>query len=142
METPGIIVLVLTGLLLIRLLAGALDGDRLRDYLANRDCELLAREWRPFAPGWFGSGHARLYAIEYRDAIGQRCRAIARTSAFSGVYLTEQEVVAPAERVASEERSIASGTAPGAIDPEAPSEELTRLRAENARLRAQLERES
>ena len=77
----------------IRLIAGSFDGRRVERYLRDMDCELIGKCWDPFGPGWFGSKYSRIYAITYRDRDGRVHRAHVKTSAMSGVYLTNDRIV-------------------------------------------------
>ncbi len=99
-----------------RLVAGGFDGDRVEAYVQQRGWELVDRSWDPFGPGWFGEKDSRIYQIVYRDERGDLHRAHVKTSMFSGVYLTNDEVV---------ESGAPDSPATGAGD----------LEAENARLR-------
>ncbi|MCA8977229.1 MAG: hypothetical protein KDC98_21080 [Planctomycetes bacterium] len=118
----AIIAAILVFVLGLRLLAGALDGRRIRHYLTRRGARLTGKRWTPFGKGWFGGGSERIYAIEYEDRAGCRHAATVKTSMITGVFLTEDRVVEVAT----------SGAVPGS--------ELERLRAENERLRAENER--
>lgn len=121
MEPAGIVAIVIAVALGARLIAGAMDGDRIDNYMQERGCRILAKSWTPFGEGWVGERNARIYEIDYEDQDGRRHRAGVKTSLFSGVYLTNDRILsAPddAERI----------------------DELERLRQENERLRASLER--
>ena len=76
-----------------RLIAGGFDGDRVEAYVRSRGWELVDRSWDPFGPGWFGEKDSRIYQIVYRDERGDVHRAHVKTAMFSGVYLTNDEVV-------------------------------------------------
>jgi hypothetical protein len=110
----GIAFVALLLALLFRLIAGGFDADRVEAYVKERGWELVDRSWDPFGPGWFGEKDARIYRIVYRDTEGHTHRAHVKTSMFSGVYLTNDEVV---------ERAGAAGDD---------------LAAENERLRARI----
>lgn len=106
----------------VRLAAGGMDGDRIAGYLRSRGCVLRRKVWTPFGRGWFGDKNDRIYAIEYDDQDGNRRRATAKTSMFAGVYLTDDELVRAA---------APSGEPPATV---------AGLRAENEALRAEVER--
>ncbi len=110
------ILLAAAGAVAIRLMAGGFDGDRVEAYVQQRGWELVDRSWDPFGPGWFGEEDSRIYRIVYRDERGDTHRAHVKTSMFSGVYLTNDEVVE-------------SGA------PDSPATEAGDLEAENAQLR-------
>ena len=89
----GFIVLAIV----IRLIAGSFDGERVERYVRKQGWELVDRSWNPFGPGWFGEKDSRIYQIIYRDQQGNVHRAHVKTSMLSGVYLTNDQVVQPAE---------------------------------------------
>ncbi len=79
--------------IVIRLMAGSFDGDRVEQYVRDRGGELLDKSWDPFGPGWFGEKNDRIYEIVYRDRAGMVHRAHVKTSMFSGVYLTRDRII-------------------------------------------------
>ncbi|MFN3148622.1 hypothetical protein [Bremerella sp.] len=79
--------------LMIRLLAGSLDRDRVRQYITSIGGELLESHWAPFGPGWFGEKNDRIYSVRYRDRDGCIHKAHVKTSMMSGVYLTNDTIV-------------------------------------------------
>ncbi|MBC2594139.1 hypothetical protein H5P28_07670 [Ruficoccus amylovorans] len=79
--------------LIIRLVAGSLDDDRVEQYVRDMGGELLDKSWAPFGPGWFGEKNDRIYEIVYRDRAGLVHRAHVKTSMFSGVYLTRDRII-------------------------------------------------
>jgi len=76
-----------------RFVAGSFDGDRVKRYIDEKGWELVDCSWAPFGPGWFGEKDSRIYEILYRDERGSLHRAHVKTSWFSGVYLTNDQVV-------------------------------------------------
>ena len=101
-------------IVVIRLMAGAIDGERVERYLDERGWKLVERRWEPFGPGWTGEKDSRIYRIAYRDERGRLHRAHVKTAMFSGVYLTEDQVVkekdppaqTSAESLAAENRRL------------------------------------
>ncbi|HOX05398.1 MAG TPA: hypothetical protein PK280_03270 [Planctomycetota bacterium] len=85
----GFIVLVVV----IRLLAGSLDGGRIESYVKENGWELIDRSWDPLGPGWFGEKDSRIYQVVYKDRQGNVHRAHVKTSMLSGVYFTNDEIV-------------------------------------------------
>ena len=79
--------------IVIRLVAGSFDGDRVEAYVRGKGWELVDRSWNPLGPGWFGEKNARIYRIMYRDTQGNLHHAHVKTSMLSGVYLTNDEIV-------------------------------------------------
>lgn len=94
MEPVIIVVGVIILAIVIRLIAGAFDGDRVEQYIRDIGGELIDRSWDPFGPGWFGEKDSRIYEIVYRDRDGRTHRAHVKTSMMSGVYLTNDRIVA------------------------------------------------
>ena len=141
MEVAVGITLVIGLAVAVRVAAGALDGGRIRDYFTARGCRLLWHRWTPFGPGWFGAHSSRLYAIEYLDRSGHRWAAACKTNMLAGVYISNERLVEMADpaRVSPIANTPTAVTqAAGPANPNAT--ELERLRAENAALRAQLQR--
>lgn len=120
--TFGVVVAVILVAVVFRLLAGGLDGERVDAYFARRGCKVVDRSWAPFGTGWFGERDARIYEVVYVDEQGSTRRATVKTSMFSGVYLTDDRVVE---------------SAPGGA-----ADDVALLRAENERLRAELDKRS
>ena len=90
----AIVIFGVIGLAVVfRLIAGSFDGERVEQYLRERDCELIDKSWDPFGPGWFGEKDSRIYEVVYRDRDGRVHRAHAKTSMMSGVYLTNDRIV-------------------------------------------------
>lgn len=117
------LLLLVAAALGLRLIAGALDGSRIDGYFRERGGRVVSRHWSPFGRGWFGERSDRIYEVVYEDRHGQRRRATVKTSMFTGVYLTEDRAV---------HRRADAAAAQG--------DEVQTLRAENARLKAELTR--
>ena len=88
-QFPFIVFAVLALAVLIRLIAGSLDRERIRKYVEDRGGTILEIRWDPFGPGWFGSRNERIYAVSYRDCDGNTHDAHCKTSLWSGVYFTD-----------------------------------------------------
>lgn len=65
----------------------------MKEYFAARGETLISFELEPFGPGWFGERDSRIFSIRYRDRDQKLHAAFAKTSMFSGVYLTEDRVI-------------------------------------------------
>jgi hypothetical protein len=103
MEAFGIFVILAVIAIVIRLIAGSFDGERVESYISAMGGELLDRSWDPLGPGWYGEKDSRIYAIVYRDKLGRVHRAHVKTSMLSGVYLTNDEIMAePDSRIPQE----------------------------------------
>ena len=91
---PAFIIFLMIGLaIVIRLVAGSFDGDRVEQHIRDIGGELVDRSWDPFGPGWFGEKDSRIYQIIYRDRDGRLHRAHVKTAMMSGVYLTNDQVI-------------------------------------------------
>jgi hypothetical protein len=76
----------------IRIAAGFADHDRIRHYIRKRRGQVLSIHWSPFGPGWFGNKGPRIYHVRYQDADGRTHDAACKTSLFSGVYFTQDDI--------------------------------------------------
>jgi hypothetical protein len=112
-----IVPLVLVAIVAIRFLADRADRTRIRADVEGRGGEVIDITWKPFGRGWFGEKSDRVYLVEWLDDVRRTHTSWCKTSAFSGVYWTEE------------------GAPSGG-----PARELDALRDENRRLRAELER--
>jgi hypothetical protein len=92
-----VIVLFAGFAIVIRLMAGSMDGGRVAKYIASRGGKVLQSHWTPFGRGWFGEKNDRIYEVRYVDADGNVHEATCKTSMFSGVYFTEDRIVRTAE---------------------------------------------
>lgn len=79
--------------IVVRLIAGSFDGDRVEKYIRDMGGELIDKSWDPLGPGWAGEKDSRIYEIVYRDRGGQMHRAHVKTSMMSGVYLTNDRII-------------------------------------------------
>lgn len=109
--------------IVIRLAAGGMDHDRIKQYVEECGGTVLDSNWSPFGPGWFGEKSDRIYGVRYLDRDGNEHEAHCKTSMWTGVYFTEDRIVKYAERPAP-----------------APTPKESALEAENRRLREELER--
>ena len=107
--------------LLFRFGAGSMDQDRVSQYVEERGGKFISADWAPFGPGWFGEKSDRIYQVRYLDRDGNEHEAYAKTSMWTGVYLTEDRIVQYAKHLVNEK-------------------EVESLEDENARLRAELDR--
>ena len=116
-----IVAFIVVGVL-IRLMAGGADHERIRAYVRERGGAVHSIQWAPFGRGWFGDKSDRIYVVHYTDANGDAHEASCKTSMFSGVYFTEDRIVSRARHTPERE------------------DESEDLRAENERLREELRR--
>lgn len=87
-----LIVVAVAVVIVIRLLAGSIDTDRIGSYVRKQGGTLLSKSWDPLGPGWYGEKDSRIYKIAYRDQDGNTHEAHVKTSMLSGVYLTNDRV--------------------------------------------------
>jgi hypothetical protein len=93
---PVVIVIAIV----IRLAAGGMDHDRIKQYAEERGGKVIDSNWSPFGPGWFGEKSDRIYGVRYLDKDGNEHEAHSRTSMWTGVYFTEDRIVKYADRPA------------------------------------------
>lgn len=117
----------------IRLIAGVFDEDRVKEYIENRGGELISKEWDPMGKGWFGEQNDRIYFIKYIDKDGNKHEASVKTSTFSGVYFTEDEIVEYASARPKEHENIKSEISLN-VDMD-----VEKLKAENEKLKKEIE---
>lgn len=86
----GIAILVGTG---SYFLIQYLDTKRMRDYFLGRGEVLVSSDWQLFGPGWVGERDSRIYSIRYKDRQEKLHMAFAKTSLFSGVFITDDRVM-------------------------------------------------
>ena len=94
MEVVGIFIFFIIVAIAGRLIAGGFDGGRVEQYVRDQGWTLVDKSWAPFGPGWFGEKSDRIYEIVFEDQEGNTHRAHVKTSLFTGVYLTNDTIVA------------------------------------------------
>src|SRR5262245_16274548 len=97
MEVGIVIVLFIVVAIVIRLLAGGMDHDRVRQYVESNGGKIIDAHWAPFGPGWFGEKSDRIYEVRYLDADGNEHHAHCKTSMWTGVYFTQDMIVSRAK---------------------------------------------
>jgi hypothetical protein len=80
-------------IILVRFIAGGLDDDRIKTFIENQGGKMISKSWDPFGKGWFGDKSNRIYKVIYLDKDGNKHESYVKTSAFSGVYFTEDKVI-------------------------------------------------
>ncbi len=80
-------------IILVRLIAGGFDTDRIAGYFNQDGKEFISKEWAPFGKGWFGEKSDRIYLVKYKDRDGHLHQAYCKTSMFSGVYITDDQII-------------------------------------------------
>jgi hypothetical protein len=133
------------------LVASRMDRDRIEAYVTERGGRVVSVNWAPFGRGWFGEKNDRIYEVVYYDAQGRQHFATAKTSLWSGVYWTEDQVAhekpswydrvprtnEPGHPLVREIGHAQVAEPPPSGD---ASDEVERLRRENEELRARLGR--
>ena len=99
MEVILIIIGMIFLIVIIRLIAGSVDHERIDEYISERGGKIIERQWNPFGKGWFGTQNSRLYELKYEDKDGNIHQATCKTSMLAGVYFTEDEIVEPAKEI-------------------------------------------
>lgn len=162
MSGSAIFLLVIAVMVLIRLLVGRLNHNRIREYIAGRGGRVLDIQWNPFGPGWYGERDSVIYSVRYKDEKGNVKEADCKTSLFSGVYFSNEKLVKAANRPSpmaqarhepeqprevevfpypgSVPESYGAGTEEANSADEALRDENRRLREENRQLREELDR--
>ena len=60
---PFLFIGVILFAVLIRLMAGSMDNDRVDEYLRERGGRIIEKRWNPFGKGWFGEKDSRIYEL-------------------------------------------------------------------------------
>lgn len=119
MEVFLIIIGMVFVVVIIRLVAGGIDHDRVERYISELGGKVINKKWNPFGKGWLGSQNERIYEVRYEDKDGNIHKAICKTSMLAGVYFTQDEIIRPANEIKYSSR--------------------TELEEENRRLKQQIE---
>jgi hypothetical protein len=85
--TVLVYILVIALAIAIRVYAGRLDRERIREYVESGGGTVLDIAWNPLGPGWSGSSE-RIYDVRFKTARGEMHTGTCKTSMFSGVYWT------------------------------------------------------
>jgi hypothetical protein len=120
MEVLLVVVGIVCLALVFRVVAGAMDHERVREYVAGRGGRVISMHWSPLGRGWLGEKNARIYRVRYEDAGGRVHQATCKTSLLAGVYFTEDEIGA-------------------GVSETNPLTRVAQLEQENRQLRQQLE---
>lgn len=82
----------------IRLLCDPMDRSRIRIEVETKGGVVSDIRWNPFGPGWFGDNIDRIYEVDYTDNLGNGRQAYVKTSMWSGVYFTKDQIIRPTSR--------------------------------------------
>lgn len=118
----GIVVAIILVGLFIRLIAGSMDSDRIQEEIEAKGGKLISKTWSPFGKGWLGDKSDRIYEVIYMDKQANKHKAFAKTSLFSGVYFTADEIIEY-----------------GIINTRYANEDPAAIREENERLKKEIE---
>ena len=136
---PGLFIFgIIAVAILFRVAAGSIDHQRVREYVEGRGGKLLSCEWAPFGRGWFGEKSDRIYEVRYRDRDGNLHWATCKTSMWTGVYWTEDNISQYAERNAGPAAPEDDRQYVASLEDE--NRRLMALEEENRRLREEVER--
>ncbi|HIA28189.1 MAG TPA: hypothetical protein EYN79_08790 [Planctomycetes bacterium] len=122
-ETTFYIVGVICLVVVIRVVAGILDKQRIEGEINGKGGTIESIRWTPFARGWLGSKNERFYEVVWEDSDQLRRRATVKTAMLAGNYFADSEVTG------GETGDTGGGLAA----------ENQRLRRENEELRRELE---
>src|SRR5687768_10854086 len=86
----------------VRLLAGNMDHQRIKDEVRTKGGDVSGIHWAPFGRGWFGERGDRIYEVDWTDAQARPRRSHVKTSALSGVYWTDASEAAENRRLRTE----------------------------------------
>lgn len=100
------------------------NKTRIKDYIESKGGELVEEDWQPFGKGWFGEDKESIYKIKYYDKKGNLHESWAKTSFFTGVFLSDDTIVEYSGKKDREEHNL--------------EKENQELREEIARLRKEL----
>lgn len=98
-ENPGlgIAMLVIVGIILVAVAVWwtrSLDRERIATYLTTKGAAVDSIKWKPFGAGWFDDRANAVYHVTYRDRKGAVHMAYCKTGIFTGVYFTDDTIVA------------------------------------------------
>lgn len=130
------------------------DEKRVRDYIQERGGRIVSIHWSPFGKGWFGEKNDRIYEVVFYDDKGEQHFATCKTSMMSGVYWTEDRVThakpswideapqfnEPGDPVISHIPANPPAVDTSKVDDPFFASEIDELKAENQRLREEVER--
>ena len=97
MEVGLVFLCVIVGII-VRVIAGSFDEDRIGSHIRANGGQLLSKEWAPFGKGWAGEKNDRIYLVIYLDSAGNKHEAYVKTSSFSSVYFTKDVIIEYAEQ--------------------------------------------
>ncbi|MHC4662154.1 MAG: hypothetical protein ACYS8W_10735 [Planctomycetota bacterium] len=119
-------------MIILRVIAGGMDKDRITDDIRSRGGKVIRIEWRMFGPGWFGSQYSRIYEVRYEDRDGDIRAAYCKTSLLGGIYWSDDRITSRGRREPGEYRDD--------YRQEDIEDENRRLREENRKLKDRLDR--
>jgi hypothetical protein len=77
------------------------SGDhkqKINQYFFTRNLRIVSIEHTPFAQGWAFEKNEVLYTVFYWNREGDYCKAIVKTSLWTDVYFSNEEVITYAKR--------------------------------------------
>lgn len=94
-------------IVVIILLCASFDRERIEKYLRSKNCQLIDSKWDPLGPGYGGRGRERIYKIVYHDIERRTHYSHVETSAWSGVYFTNDRIVEDVPKLSVEDEKTA-----------------------------------
>jgi|WetSurMetagenome_2_1015567.scaffolds.fasta_scaffold02400_8 hypothetical protein len=97
---------------IVWILVTSTDKDRIKSHISKQGNKIISITLRPFGKGWAGEGEGgnRIYEVIYIDKFGNKRHVWCKTSPFSGVYTTDDEIIEQAKidgRPMTDEEKIA-----------------------------------
>ena len=83
---------ILSGIILL-FFSHSLDRRRVRNYIGARGGKVISQYWAPFGKGWMGDESNAIYNLVYEDMEGNLHKALVKTSLFSSVYLSDDQII-------------------------------------------------
>lgn len=123
--TVMIFLFLIVLIIVLRLVAGSLDRDRIENEIKLQGGKVISAGWSPFGKGWAGDKSDRIYTVIYLDKDGHTHEAFVKTSMWSGVYFSDDKIIEYADR--------------SDLIVESPEEEHDHLKLENDRLKKEIE---
>jgi hypothetical protein len=101
----GILIGVIILAIIIRIIAGSMDSDRVKEDIEAKGGKMISKEWAPFGKGWIGEKNDRIYEVFYIDKDGNKHKAYVKTSLLSAVYYASDEIIEYANYIQTTEET-------------------------------------
>lgn len=94
---PGFGLLIILIAIVLQLVAGNRDRNRIRRYIEEGGGRVIKTSWSPFHPGCFSESRDPIYRVRYFDKDDVEHEAYCQTSWWVGVYFTDDRIVRSAK---------------------------------------------